>query len=343
MATVNLNYMTIADVAKDLAPDGTQLKTAEILKDSTPMLEDMPWIEGNLPTGHKTALRTELPSSSWIGFYQGVTAGKGRKQTITFNTAMQRSLAETDYNLLRMAGPGGKQDILLMSDAKAHIMGMGQDFEDQIIYGAKDEPEKFPGLAATYDHISTSETDVGYNVIDAGGTTAAGQTSVWFIWWSDNNIHGIYPSGSTAGLSKKDYGVELIKAPDGNGEYEARRILYKMDGGLAIPDWRSVIRIANIDVAELGDAGESTFDGAPLINLFIKAIHRFKTQVKMGSSLFIYANRTVMTALDLIATNYPTLGVKSNVDAPGQSFMSFRGYPLRLAERIVDTENQVTT
>lgn len=339
MATKNLLYPSIADAAKNLAPDGTQLKTAEILKDSTPMLEDMPWIQGNLPTGEKTALRTELPSSSWVGFYEGITASKGVKQTITFNTAMQRAISETDRNLLKLAS---NESVMLMDDAKAHIMGMGQDYEDQIIYGSKDEPEKFAGLAATYDHISTSTTDVGYNVLSGGGS-GSDNTSIWFIWWGSSNIYGIYPKGSKAGLSKEDYGYKLKDAPDGTGRYEAREIIYRMDGGLAIPDWRSVIRIANIDVSELADAGESTYDGAALVNLLIRAIHRFKTQVKTGSRPYIYANRTVMTALDLISTNYPTLGVKSNVDAHGQTFMNFRGYPLRLAERILDTEATVTT
>lgn len=338
MATVNLNYQTIADVAKEFAPDGSKLITAEILEQSTPIMEDMPWIEGNLPTGHKTALRTELPPSSWVGFYQGITPGKGRKQNITFNTAMQRAISETDRNLLALSKD---ERIMLMEDAKAHIMGMGQDFEDQLIYGAKSEPEKFPGIMATYDHLSTSETDVGYNVIDAGGTTAGQNTSILFIYWGATNIHGIYPQGSVAGLSKEDYGNVLAPAPDAGGDYEVRKIIYRMDGGLAIPDWRSVVRIANVDVPSLADAGKSTYSGAALVNLLIKASHLFKPQVRGGTPM-IYCNRTITTALDLIANNKTTLAISSSENVEGKAKISFRGVPIRLADRILDTEDPVT-
>jgi hypothetical protein len=329
----------MADVAKIFGPDGSVLKTAEILKDSTPVFEDIPWMEGNLPTGEKTALTTELPESSWIGFYQGVAASKGKQQTQTFNTAMLRGISETDVNLLKMSK---NESVVLMKDAKRHIMGMGHAFEDQLIYGSKDEPEKFPGLAATYDHLSTSETDVGFNVISGGGT-GSDNTSIWFIYWGENNIYGIYPQGSQAGISKKDYGQMLDEAPDGNGDYEVRKIIYRLDGGLAIPDWGSVVRIANIDASELSDAGESTFDGAPLLNLLIKAQHKFKSRVKTsGARGFIYCNRTVMTALDLIAVNKPTLGISVIRDVNGEPMTNFRGFPLRLAERILDNEAQVT-
>lgn len=338
MATINLNYKTIADVAKDLAPDGSELITAEILEESTPMMEDMMMLEGNLPTGHKTALRTELPSGSWVGFYEGVSPTKGKKQTVTFNTAMLRAISETDANLLKISN---NENVTLMQDAKVHIMGMGQDFEDQIIYGSKSEPQKFPGLAATFDHLSTSETDVGYNVLDAGGT-GSDNTSIWFMYWGATNVHGIYPKGSMAGLSKHDYGTRLTPAPDGGGDYEARKIIYRMDGGLAIPDWRSVVRIANIDVSELLDAGESTYNGAALINLMIRASHKFKPQVRMGRP-YIYANTEVITALDLIANNKTTLAIKSGQDAAGKPFLNFRGIPIRLADRIVNDEARVTT
>lgn len=339
MATVNLNYPSIADVSKIFAPDGSLLKTAEILEASTPMIQDMPWIEGNLPTGEKTSLTVDLPSSSWVGYYQGIAASKGRQQTITFNTAMLRGISETDVNLLKLSK---NQNLVLMKEAKRHIMGMGQTFEDQVIYGSKAEPQKFPGLAATYDHLSTSETDVGFNVISGGGS-GTDNTSIWFIYWSEDNIYGIYPQGSQAGLSKKDYGEKLDPAPDGGGDYETRKIIYRWDGGLAIPDWGSVVRIANIDSSELADAGTSGYDGAPLFNLLTVAWNKFKERVKTpGARPYIYCNRTAKTAFDLIAANKSTLGISTVAGVAGQPTTAFWGVPIRLAERILNNEATVT-
>lgn len=339
MTTLNLLYRSLADMAKLKAPDGSTLTIAEILQQSTPMIEDMPVMEGNLQTGHKTALRTELPTSTFVKYYQGIPPTKGKRQTVTFTAARQRQLAEIDADLLKL---DNNENVALMDASIEHIMGMGQDWEDEVIYGTKDEPEKIVGLAATYDHLSTTETDVGYNVIDAGGA-GSDNTSMWFIYWGSRNIHGFYPKGSAAGISKKDYGTELVPAPDAAGQYEARRILFKFDGGLAIPDWRSVVRIANIDVSELADAGESGYDGAPLLNLLIRADNHFKPAVKNMGRPRIYANRTVMTALDLIANNKTQLAIASSQDVEGKAKLSFRGIPIRLADRIINTEAEVTT
>jgi hypothetical protein len=338
MATLNLLYKTLADHAKLKAPDGSELIIAEILEQSTPIMEDMPMIEGNLVTGHKVAIRTELPAASWVRYYEGIAATKGRRQVITFTAGRLRSKFEEDADLLKL---NRDENISLMDSAKEHLMGMGQDLEDEFIYGTKEDPEKIVGLAATYDHISTSETDVGYNVLSGGGA-GADNTSIWLVYWGMRNIHGIFPKGSKAGIEKVDYGRELIPAPDGGGDYEARRMIFKVDAGLAIPDWRSVVRIANIDVSELADAGESTYDGAALLNLLTRAIHRPRNQVKAMGRPIIYANETVITALDLIANNKSTLALKSSETVEGKPKLSFRGVPIHRADRIINTEAVVS-
>ena len=58
-----------------------------------------------------------------------------------------------------------------------------------------------------------------------------------------------FPKGSRAGLQTKDLGEELVS--DGaNGKYLAARSLYQWDAGMAVKDWRYVVRIANIDVSD---------------------------------------------------------------------------------------------
>ena len=334
MATLNLLYKTLADHAKLKAPDGSELIIAEILEQSTPLIEGMPMIEGNMVTGHKVAIRTELPAASWVRYYEGTPSAKGKRQVITFTAGRLRSKFEEDADLLKL---NGDENISLMDSAKEHLAGMGQDLEDEFIYGTKADPEKIVGLAATYDHLSTSETDAGYNVLSGGGV-GADNTSIWLIYWGSRNIHGIFPKGSKAGIEKVDYGKELIPAPDGGGDYEARRMMFKVDAGLAIPDWRSVVRIANIDVSELADAGESTYDGAALINLLTRAIHKPRAQVMNMGKPVIYANSTVMTALDLIANNKTTLAIKSSDNVEGKAKISFRNIPIHRADRIINTE-----
>jgi len=69
MALLNSNVFTLADWAKRLDPAGETVTTdiVELLAQSNPVLEDMLFMEGNLPTGHRTTVRTGLPSVAWRG------------------------------------------------------------------------------------------------------------------------------------------------------------------------------------------------------------------------------------------------------------------------------------
>lgn len=337
MATLNSSYYTLADMAKLKAPDGSELLIAEILAKATPFIQDMNFVEGNLKTGFKAALRTALPASTFVKYYEGILPTKGKRQTITFTTAMQRALAEIDNDLLDL---DNNRSIALMDASVEHIMGMGIDFESEVIYGTAGDPEKIVGLASTYDHISTSDTDIGFNVLNGGGS-GSDNTSIWFAYWGKGNAHGIYPKGSTAGIQKKVWEPRMVSLPNGN-KYEAVQVLFKFDGGLAIPDWGSIVRIANIDVSELADAGESTYNGAPLINLLIRAGNKFRKIVMAKGKGAIYCNRTVKTALDLIANNKSQLALKTS-EIMGEPVTTFWGVPIRLAEKIIDTEATVPT
>jgi len=172
----------------------------------------------------------------------------------------------------------------------------------------------------------------------SGGGAGSDNTSIWFATWGPNTTFGIYPKGSNAGLSHEDLGRDVVSDGAG-GEYLAHRVRYKWDCGLVVKDWRANGRIANIDVSELADAGQSGFDGAELIHLMIRLMGRLKG-VNMGKGCW-YVNRTVKTALDLLAMS------KSNVQLSidmmeGKPVTSFLGYPIRCCEAILDTEAVVS-
>ena len=215
---------------------------------------------------------------------------------------------------------------------------MNQEMASTIFYGnSKTDAKKFMGLAARYDHLSTDKTDIGYNVINAGGV-GSDNTSIWFGTWGANTMHGIYPKGHKAGLQYKDFG-EQDALDENSAPYRALVSLYKWHLGLTLRDWRSCVRIANIDVSELADAGESGFDGANLPNLMIRAYNRQKMR-KMGKAV-IYCNETIKTALDLLASNKANtyFTIENGVD--GNPITKFRGIPIREVESILNTEEAV--
>src|SRR5258708_17353444 len=76
MATIGSTALTYADWAKRL-DDGYRIASIiELLSQTNEILEDMLVMEGNLPTGHKTTVRTGLPQATWRLLNQGVPNAK---------------------------------------------------------------------------------------------------------------------------------------------------------------------------------------------------------------------------------------------------------------------------
>ena len=88
MATLAVTNPTLADVAKATDPDGKIATIVEILNETNEMLDDMVWVEGNLPTGHRTTVRAGLPSPTWRKLYGGVQPTKATNVQVTDTTGM---------------------------------------------------------------------------------------------------------------------------------------------------------------------------------------------------------------------------------------------------------------
>nr|WP_258577674.1 hypothetical protein [Acinetobacter baumannii] len=80
--------------------------------------------------------------------------------------------------------------------------------------------------------------------------------------------HLFYPQGTQAGLDIQDKGQQTVLDAQG-GRYEAMRTYFQWDVGLSVRDWRSVVRIANIDVSDLSKDAST---GANLIDLLDEAL-----------------------------------------------------------------------
>ena len=70
MAVLNAQNPTLLDLAQIKDPDGRISDVVEILNETNQVLLDMSWVEGNLPTGNKTTIRTGIPAPTWRGTAQ---------------------------------------------------------------------------------------------------------------------------------------------------------------------------------------------------------------------------------------------------------------------------------
>lgn len=328
--------VTLLDIAKAMDPGGRIADVAELLTQSNDILLDMPWFEGNMPTGHKGTVRTGLPVAVWRSMYQGVPPSKGERAKVEDTCGMLETRSEVDKDVAEL---NGNLSEFRMSEAQAFVEGMNQTMAQELIYGNTDAaPERFNGLARRYSAISGAANS--QNIIDAGGT-GSDNTSIWLVVWGKNTVHGIYPKGSKAGLQHEDLG--LIDAFDANqNRFRAYADWWQWKCGVHVKDWRYIVRIANIDVSNL----VTETGAADLVKLMVRAMARIPFP-NMGSAAF-YANRTVKEMLSIQALNKSQNALSitealrqfGGVDVAMQE-LKFLGYPVRTVDRILTTEARV--
>lgn len=332
MATLGANVLTLSDWAKRVDPDGKVPAIVELLSQHNEILLDMQFKEGNLPTGHRLTVRTGLPQVFWRLLNQGVQPSKSTTAQIDEGCGMLEAYSEVDKDLAEL---NGNTSQFRLSEASAFVEAMSQEMASTLIYGNSGvTPEEFSGLAVRYSSLSANN---GRNIIDGGGT-GSDNSSVYLACWGDQTVHGIFPKGSKAGLVHEDLGLVTVETTNGIAGQRMRAYQdhWQWKCGLALKDWRYVVRIANIDISNL----VTETSAADLVKLMIKAIHRIPN-INMGKCAF-YMNRTLHEMLDIQRRSDVLSGGQLNYDVvDGKQQMSFRGIPLRVVDSLVQTEARV--
>jgi len=330
MATLSTLYPTLLDVTNAMDPDGAISVVAEVLNETNEILDDMVWIEGNLPTGHQTTVRTGLPQATWRKLYQGVQPGKSTRVKVTESTAMLEAYAEIDKAL---ADLNGNAAAFRAQEDRAYIEGMSQQMADGLFLNNETtHPERFTGLNARFNDLSAENAD---NIISGGGS-GSDNASIWLIGWGPNSCHGIYPKGSKAGLSQTDKGQVTKENSDGS-MYEVYRTHYKWDCGIALRDWRYVVRIANIDRSALTADASS---GANLPDLMFEATERVPSL--SGARFAFYMDRTVRTKLrQQVAAGVANSTLTTDM-VGGKRIMAFDEIPVKRVDALFTDEATVS-
>lgn len=320
MAALTTTNPTLLDLANAVDPRGDIAPVVEILSQSNEMLADMTWIEGNLPTGHQTTIRTGLPSATWRKLYGGVQPSKARTTRITDNCGMLEAYAEIDKAL---ADLNNQSAAWMMQEESAFREALNQEVQSTLVYGDEGtEQEAFTGFAPRYNSLSAENAQ---NII-VGGGSGTDNASIFLVYWHPAQVHGIVPKGSTAGLQRRFMGEVTIENVDGsNGRMQAYRTHYRWDAGLTVRDWRSVVRICNIDKSLL-TVNMST--GADLADLMFQAIEVVPKGAALGRPAF-YMSRQVMTMLRRQLSNKVGNSTLEISNVGGTRVYEFQGIPLR--------------
>lgn len=317
--------LTLADWAKRLDPDGRVDKIVEMLAQKNEILDDMLFVEGNLPTGHRTTVRAGLPSAAWRMLNYGVQPSKSKTKQVTDTAGMLEAYAEVDKDL---ADLNGNTPQFRLSEDKAFLEAMNQQMAQTTFYGnTSTNPERFLGLAPRFNDPSA---DNGENILNGGGS-GSDNTSVWLVVWGNDTCHGIFPKGTKAGLQHKDLG-EVTLEDDAGGKYQGYRTHYQWKTGLTLRDWRYVVRIANVDVSNLTKDASS---GADLIDLMTQALE-IPPDLSSGRAAF-YCNKTIRSFLRRQIRNANNVHINMD-EVAGKKVVSFDEVPVRRCDQILNTE-----
>lgn len=327
--------LTLADWAKRLDPNGKVPTIVELLSQSNEILDDMLWMEGNLPTGHRTTVRTGLPTVYWRMLNQGVAPSKSTTAQIDEGAGMLEAWSSVDKDLAEL---NGNVNSFRLSEAQSYIEAMNQEMAGTLFYGnSGTAPEEFTGLAPRYSAISGAAN--GQNVVSAGGSSTDNY-SIWLVVWGANTCFGVFPKGSKAGLIHENLGLQTVTVTQGVGGtlLRAYQDRWQWKCGLVLKDWRYVVRICNIDVSDLVALSTSA---AALTKYMTKATY-LVPNLNAGKPVF-YMNRETLYCLDYLRRADVITGgglTFDNVD--GKRIMRFRGIPLRICDQLTTETSAIS-
>lgn len=314
------DQLTLLELAKR-SSDGNLLEIAEILEQTNEMLEDAVWLEANGRDHHTITIRTSLPTGNWRTLNSGVPTEASSTRQVVEGIGMLESYSQVDKKLVTLA-PNPQQ--FRSQEDLAFVEGLSQTLQETVVYGnAMVNPEQFNGLATRYSALSQAN-------VHGNGGTGSDLTSVWIIQWGRTRVHLIYPRGSKSmGISADDLGEDTVTDGDGN-LYQAFRTHFTIDAGLTVRDDRCVQRLANIETTGSSNIWDHTV-----------AIDALNLMLQRGRGCVFYGNRTIMSQIDKNAVD------KTNVQYSvgeefGREINFFRTHPVKLVEKIVDTEDALT-
>jgi len=336
MAILGTNTVTLSDIKARLDPNGILAKTVEVLNLENQILSDMPWLEGNLPTGNQTTLRSSIPTVGTRALNDGAAQVKSTTKQVTDTCCLLEQNSEIDRDVLAIQNnPSGYR----LSEDLAVAEGFRQKVASLLFYGDTNaDATQFNGFAPRFSTmVGANKGNASYQVVDAGGTGSV-NTSAWFVNWGENSVCGIFPQNSTAGLKIDDMDIQRVLGPSGNPFYAYCTNL-QWKPGLAVQNYRGVVRVANIDTTNLQTFATGSDVSPQLIMKFILAMNR------IGSNL---SGQTVLYVNELVYSYFQAmLSYKGNVYITQQTLLEkapqlyILGIPVKKCDALLNSEARV--
>ena len=181
------------------------------------------------------------------------------------------------------------------------------------------------GLAERYNKMPGANpelTDKKRQVVDFGGTGTALQ-SIYIVKWHQDELTGLYPKHTAAGLKIKVLEDQLL--PDKNGKLLVSHVTdYKQWFGLKVRDHRYAARVCNIpsdDILTDEAAQQMLFEKLIIAN---NRIHEVS-----GGRVVIYVSPDIYSMLEIAAFKKSNLALGYSAIEGDTRVLRFSGIPIR--------------
>lgn len=347
MASLGGEFITLTDLAKREDPDGKPAEIAETLTQQNAALEDMPWVESNMRTGHQSTIRVGLPTISTRRFNQGVAPSKSATDQIVDGISMLEGQSFIDVALLENSGDPAQTR---KEEGSSFVEAMSQKQGELLFYGSEaDDNTEYNGFGVRYDTLDDAQVLDGHAGFMGGDVTTL--ASIWMVVWAPGKIFGIYPRGSVGGMRHKDLGEMMVNVDQGAAAAQdlgtpkmlAHGDQYRWDCGLVCRDRRYVVRIANVSVLDakaLNNAQDLMEYSTALQYLMMEAMH-LPPSLDGGRACF-YMNRGLAVAFDKMGMASANANIYRTEDWNGRMSMSFRGIPIKKMDQLIVGEGVIS-
>ena len=307
-------FLTLMDLRATLMPDGTPVSSyAELLAKENDILDDIPWTAGNQLTGDIHFKRTALPSAQVRRINQGFDSSKGAKESVTETCVQIVSRMTVDMAELDLPSP----ENYLLSESKGHIAVMNEDVVTNFFYGA--DPEGIKGIATRLNKLSHKQ------VVNAGGT-GNNLASVYIIKWDTEEITGIYPKNTKAGLDVFTKENEYVEDKDGK-KFRAHITEWSWYVGLKVRDERYMARLCNIDRDALLTGSNAKEARQQLFTQMIIAKNRLYHPYQ--GRVVMYADPEIFNILEIAAFEKGNNNLTYSDIESDRRVLKFAGIPIK--------------
>lgn len=329
MSTIQNNALGIVEIAKR-TNNGQVLTISEVLSRTDEVLQDMVWQPCNQVSAYVHTRRMSLPGGTWRKIGTGAATETSHTKQIVENVGTLESWAEVDE--LTVKKMLGDKQAFLNSEFTAFVQGLGQEITTTLVSGdTQSAPEEFDGLLIRTNALGTYVKGCG----GSGGDT----TSVYFVQWGPNMVHGIYEPGIAMPGVASPVGIDnkgLATVEDGSSTTPTRRDVYQAkfqaSMGLCVWDDRCLCRLTNI---EDDPSGANVFEPDLAVQLLNSMMNR-------GKGAYMYAHQITLTQMDILAMDKGNVLYSIN-QLWGEPVTYFRtNIPVRQLDAIGITETVVS-